>query len=595
MKRLPSRDEIDGKYKWRLEDIYGNDALWEEDYGKAYSLIEKAESFRGGIDISNVPDVLKARDEAFMLVERLYSYARMRKDEDNTKAVYQGLADRAMSLYVEASGRLSFIEPEILKLPGDELLNRANEDAGMKVYRHYIENLVRQKDHILDAEKERILAEAQEALSSPGDIYRMLTDADLRFPVIKDENGEEVELSKGRYSKMISSFDRQVRENAFKALHTTYGSYINTIAASMRANIKADIFNKNQRRFNSSLEASLFQDNIPVRVYDDLIDTVNERLPLMYRYVSLRKRALGLNEIHLYDMYVPLVREYDREFTYEEARDIVLEGLRPLGDEYLDIVKEGFESGWIDVYETRGKTSGGYSSWAYGVHPYILLNYQGKLDDVFTLAHEMGHSVHTYYSDKAQPFIYKSYPIFLAEIASTCNEALLINHLLDKSGSKEEKMYLLNHFMDQYRSTLFRQTMFAEFEKITHGMAEAGEPLTPDTLCNVYHDLNAKYFGPDAVIDKEISYEWARIPHFYNSFYVYKYATGFSAAIALSQIILRDGKRAVDNYTEFLKSGGSDYPLNILKRTGVDLTVPEPIYDALDFFERLLDEFEKLI
>ncbi|MDI6600704.1 MAG: oligoendopeptidase F [Thermoanaerobacteraceae bacterium] len=595
MEKLPSREDIDARYKWRLEDIYADDRLWEEDYKKADELIGRAEGFKGKITTDNLLDALKARDEAFMLVERLYSYAHMRKDEDNTKAAYQGLTDRAMSLYAEASGRLSFIEPEILKLPEEELVNRINEDEDMRVYRHYIENLIRQKEHILDADKERMLAESQEVLSSPGDIYRMLTDADIRFPVIKDESGKDVELSKGRYSRMISSFDRDVRENAFKVFHNTYGSYINTITATTRANIKADIFNKNQRGFSSSLEAALFGDNIPVEVYDNLINSVHESLSLMHRYVLLRKKVLGLDEIHLYDMYVPMVREYDREFTYEEAKDMVFEGLGALGDKYLGIVKEGFESGWIDVYETRGKTSGGYSSWAYGVHPYILLNYQGKLNDVFTLAHEMGHSVHTYYSDKAQPFIYKSYPIFLAEIASTCNEALLINYLLDRASSKEERKYLLNHFMDQFKSTLYRQTMFAEFEKITHGMAEAGEAITPDVLCNVYHDLNSAYFGPNAVIDKEIDYEWARIPHFYNSFYVYKYATGFSAAIAISQMILKEGKPAVDRYIEFLKSGGSDYPMNILSRVGVDLTRPEPIREALNFFGRLLDEFEKLI
>lgn len=595
MHGLPSRNEIDKRYKWRLEDIYPSDGLWEEDYKKAGEMIKRVEEYRGRITISNLVQVLKARDEAIMLMEKLYSYAHMRKDEDNTNPLYQGLADRAVSLFVQASGLFAFIEPEILSLPEKELTEKLNKDAELKVYGHYIENLIRQKAHILDADRERMLAEVQDIASTPGDIYRMLTDADMRFPVVKDENGNEEELSKGRYARLIAAFDRDVRENAFKALHNTYGSFINTVTATTRANIKSDIFNKNQRKFSTSLEAALFDDNIGTDVYDNLIDTVHKALPLMHRYVGIRKAVLGLDEIHLYDMYVPMVKDYDKEFTYEEAKDLVYKGLAPLGEEYLSIVKEGFESGWIDVYETRGKTSGGYSSWAYGVHPYILLNFQGKLNDVFTLAHEMGHSVHTYYSDKAQPFVYKSYPIFLAEIASTCNEALLINYLLDGASSKEEKMYLLNHFMDQFKGTLYRQTMFAEFEKITHEMAESGRPITPDVLCGQYHRLNEEYFGPDAVIDKEIDYEWARIPHFYNSFYVYKYATGFSAAIAISEKILKEGRPAVERYTEFLKSGGSGYPLDILGNMGVDLARPEPISQALGLFGRLLDEFEKLV
>ncbi len=595
MKGLPSRSEIDDKYKWRLQDIYPSDDLWEKDYKNAGQLIEKAAQYQGKVSLDNLAQVLGMWDEAVMLAEKLYSYAHMEKDADNTVPLYQGLTDRAMSLFIQASGQFAFIEPEILALPERELKEKLAQDAGLKVYTHYIEDLIRQKEHILDADRERMLAEAQDMASSPDDIYTMLTDADIRFPVIKDDKGDDVELSKGRYSRLMASSDREVRKNAFEAMHNTYGSFINTITAAQRANVKADIFNKNQRKFASSLQAALFGDNIGADVYDNLIDTVHRALPLMYRYVDIRKRVLGLDEIHLYDMYVPMVKEYDKEFTYEQAKDMVLSGLAPLGEEYLGIVKEGFDSGWIDVYETRGKTSGGYSSSAYGVHPYVLLNFQGKLDDVFTLAHEMGHSVHTYYSDKTQPFVYKEYPIFLAEIASTCNESLLINHLLDGAQSKQERMYLLNHFMDQFKGTLYRQTMFAEFEKMTHEMAESGRPITPDALCAEYHKLNELYFGKGVVIDKEIDYEWARIPHFYNSFYVYKYATGFSAAIAISEKILKQGRPAVEKYTEFLKSGGSGYPMDTLGKVGVDLARPQPIAEALDLFGRLLDEFEKLI
>ncbi len=595
MNDLPSRSDIDDKYKWHLNDIYSSDDLWEQDYKKAGELIKKAAAYQGKVTLNNLAQVLKTQDEAVMIIEKLYSYAHMAKDADNTAAKYQGLTDRAMSLLVQSSGLLAYLEPGILALPEDKLKEKVKQDKELKVYAHYIDNLIRQKQHILDENSERILAEAQDMASAPDDVYTMLTDADIRFPKIKDEEGNEIELSKGRYSRLISSTDRDVRKNAFEALHNTYGSYINTITATQRANVKADVFYKNQRKFTSCLQAALFDDNISTEVYDNLIDTVHAALPLMYRYADIKKRVLGLDEIHLYDMYVPMVPDYDKEFTYEQAKEMVLSGLAPMGDEYRGIVKQGFDSGWIDVYETRGKTSGGYSSSAYGVHPYVLLNFQGKLDDVFTLAHEMGHSVHTYYSEKNQPYVYKDYPIFLAEIASTCNEALLINYLLDKAQSKQERMYLLNHFMDQFKSTLYRQTMFAEFEKITHEMAESGRPVTSDALCSEYHKLNELYFGKDVVIDKEIDYEWARIPHFYSSFYVYKYATGFSAAIAISRMIVQEGSPAVERYTQFLKSGGSSYPMDILRKVGVDLTRPQPITEALDFFKDLLDEFEKLI
>lgn len=596
MSKLPSREEVDPKYKWKLEDIYESDDMWEEDFKKVKERLKELDKFRGKIkSAGQLAGVLKLRDEIGQMTERLFTYARMRRDEDNARAKYQALADRAMGLSVEVASGLSFIEPEILALPKEKLLRFLNQREDLKIYGHYIDDLLRMKEHILDADREKMLADAGEIAEAPGNVFRMLDNADIKFPTIKDEEGHEVELTKGRYTGFMESRDRKVRKSAFEALYSTYKGLINTLAAATFANVKKDIFYKNQRKFNSSLEASLFIDNVPVKVYDNLIDAIHERFDLMHRYVRLRKKALRLRELHMYDLYVPLVKDYDKKVTYEEAKDMVLQGLSPMGQEYIDILKQGFDSGWIDVYENRGKTGGAYSWGCYGTHPYVLLNFQGKLDDVFTIAHEMGHAIHTYYSSGHQPYVYAQYPILLAEIASTCNEAILINQMLEEAKDRNEKKFLLNHFMEQFKGTVYRQVMFAEFEKITHEMAEKGEPLNSEVLNKIYHDLNEKYYGPDIIVDEEIDYEWARIPHFYTSFYVYKYATGFSAAIAISQKILKEGSGAVEKYKEFLSGGSSDYPLEMLKKVGVDLSEPQPVIDALKVFERLLDEYEGLM
>jgi len=596
LSNLPLREEIDDIYKWKLEDIYENEELWEKDYGEVKDQLNLFDEYRGKINTAaKLLEVLRLKDEVTMKVDRLFTYARMRRDEDNSKAKYQALADRSMSLVVELSSRTSFIEPEILSLSEEKIRTFLEQNDDLKLYKHYLENLLRMQAHILDADKEKILAEVMEIAEAPGDIFKMLDNADIKFPKIIDENGNEIELTKGRYITFMESENREVRKAAFEALHGTYKSMINTLGATTAANVKANIFVKNQRKFKSSLEAALFADNIPVEVYDNLIDTVHKRLDLMYRYVNIRKKVLGLDELHMYDLYVPLVKGYDKTVSYDEAKQMVIEGLAPMGDEYIGILMEGFNSGWIDVYEHRGKTGGAYSWGTYGTHPYVLLNFQGKLNDVFTIAHEMGHAIHTYYSFKNQPYVYSNYTIFVAEVASTCNEAILINYLLKNARTREEKMYLLNHFMEQFKGTVYRQTMFAEFEKIIHEKAEAGEPLNAQILQEIYHKLNETYFGPDIYIDQLIGYEWARIPHFYSSFYVYKYATGFSAAIAISKNILEKGMPAVNAYTKFLSSGSSDYSLELLKKVGVDLTTPKPIQEALDVFENLLDEFEKLM
>ena len=498
-------------------------------------------------------------------------------------------------LSIEAMSATSFIAPEILSIDEHKLKAMIDEKEELKIYGQYLENLMRFKPHVLSPEEEKILAETEILGESISDIFSMLNDADLSFPVVKDEDGSEVELTHGNFISFMQSKDRSVRKAAFNGMYDTYKKYINTFASTMSGNVKKDIFYTNTRKFNSSLEASLFDDNVDVSVYNNLIDTIHKRLNVLHRYVGIKKRFLGLDAMHMYDLYVPLIQEYDKYFTYEEAVDLVLTGLNPLGDEYINLLKKGFSSRWIDVYENRGKTSGAYSWGAYGVHPYVLLNFQGRLNDVFTIAHEMGHSLHTYYSNEAQPYVYAGYKIILAEVASTCNEAVLMDYLLKNSTDRMEKLYLLNHFLEEFRTTVFRQVMFAEFEKITHEMAEKGEALTAEALSQKYYELNKLYYGDDMVVDEEISCEWARIPHFYRSFYVYKYATGFSAAIAISRMIMNEGKAAVDRYKKFLKSGSSDYPLNILKKAGVDLSVAKPIDDALDVFEKMLDEFEKAL
>jgi oligoendopeptidase F len=557
-------------------------------------MLAEVAGFKGRINTAeNLYKILDLNDRIGISLGKIFSYARMRRDEDNTNARYQGLTDRAMMLSIEAMSATSFIAPEILSIDEQKLRAMICEKEELKIYRQYLENLLRFKPHVLSPEEEKILAETEILGESISDIYTMLNDADLRFPVIKDEEGNEVELTHGNYISFMQSKDRSVRKVAFDGMYDTYKKYINTFASTMSGNVKKDIFYANTRKYNSSLEASLFDDNVDVSVYNNLIETVHGRLGALHRYVAVKKRLLGLDEMHMYDLYVPLIKEYDKQFKYEEAIDLVLEGLKPLGDEYVNLLKQGFSSRWIDVYENRGKTSGAYSWGAYGVHPYVLLNFQGKLNDVFTIAHEMGHSLHTYYSNAAQPYVYSGYKIILAEVASTCNEAILMDYLLKNSVDKKERLYLLNHFLEEFRTTVFRQVMFAEFEKIIHEMAEGGEALTAEVLNQKYYELNRLYYGNEMVIDEGISYEWARIPHFYRSFYVYKYATGFSSAIAISQMIMNEGQTAVERYKEFLKSGSSDYPLNILRKAGVDLTVPKPIDDALDVFEKLLDEFEK--
>ena len=594
MNALPKRSEIPTEYRWRLEDMFPDIAAWEKEYEETLKLMKRLPEFHGKL---NRPETIKAcfalEDEISLHTERLYAYANMKHHEDTTDPTYQALSEKAKRLSVQVNEALSFIAPELLSLSEDEP-KALIEHPDLHFYRRSLEEYLRQKPHVLSLEQEALLAQAGQLAQSPGTIFGMLNNADLKFPKIRDERGEEVELTHARYIQFLESRDRNVRRQAFEAMYATYGRLKNTFAATLAANVNKNVFFARARKYPSVLDMALFAENIPKDVYLNLIRTVEEHLPLLHRYLALRKRRLGLDELHMYDLFVPLVDGFDMNISYEEAKRIVAESLRPLGDEYLRILREGFENGWIDVYENEGKRSGAYSWGAYGTHPYVLLNHKDNLNGLYTLAHEMGHAVHSYLSDTHQEYRYAQYTIFLAEVASTLNEALLTDYLLRNATDPKQKAYLLTHYADQFRTTVFRQTMFAEFEMIIHDMAERGEPLTPQELNRIYYDLNLKYYGPETVVDRDIELEWARIPHFYNSFYVYKYATGFSAATSFARQILEEGRPAVERYLGFLKSGGNDYSINILKKAGVDMTSPEPIRQAMDVFRDVVDRLEAI-
>lgn len=598
-RKLNTREEADARYKWAIEDLYKDDEDWKRDYELLKSRIPELIKFRGrlGESAEVLLSMQKLSDELNQLLEKVYVYANQRLHENTDNSTYQNLASQAQGLLVELSESLSFVEPELMELPDGIIETFLDENEELLVYRQYFENIIRQKKHVLPTEQEQLLAAMGEVAESPKDIFSMFNNADIRFPEITGEDGHPVQVTHGRYMSLMQSRNRQVRKDAFEAMYGVYGDWRNTLAAMYRANVKQEAFLAKAHKYTSDLEAALDGSHIPVKVYEQLIEAVHESMPLMYRYMKLRKKLLGVEELHMYDLYVPVIEQDHSEIPFEQAKKTVLEGLAPMGEEYLHLLREGFDHGWIDVYENQGKRTGAYSWGAYGTHPYVLLNYQGTLHDVFTLAHEMGHALHSWYSDEHQPYIYAGYRIFVAEVASTCNEALLIHYLMEqskKAGDQKKTMYLINYFLEQFRTTLFRQTMFAEFEKITHGLQEQGETLTADRLCEIYYDLNKLYFGEEICVDQEIAMEWARIPHFYTPFYVYQYATGFSAAIALSKQILEQGAPAVEQYKKFLKGGSSMYPLELLKVAGVDMEQKAPVQDALAVFAQYLDEMERL-
>lgn len=596
-KALPKRQDIDSKFKWKLEDIYSDNSLWEQDFKKVKELAGQIKGLQSKLAESaqRLLECFKKSDELLSLNDKVFVYARMKRDENNGDSTYQALIERASSLTTEVFAAISYIVPEMLSIPEETLLSYVNSDKELSVYMFSIKENLRQKEHILSEKEEQILAMSAEISDIGGDVFTMFNNADIKFPYIKDEEGEEIEVTKGRYIAFLESKDRRVRKDAFEAVYSSYKKMKNTLAASLTGNVKKNRFYSLVRKYPSALEASLDNDNISVDVYTTLIDTVNKNLPLLDRYLKLRKKVLKLDELHMYDLYVPMVEEFDRKIPFEEAKTLVSEALKPLGEEYSGYLRKGMDSGWIDVYENEGKTSGAYAWGAHKTHPYVLLNYQDKINDVFTLAHEMGHALHSYYTNMTQPYVYSEYKIFVAEVASTVNESLLMRYLLPRASSKQEKAYLLNHYLEEFRGTVFRQVMFAEFEKAIHEKVEQGEALNAQELSDIYYGLNKKYFGEAVTIDEDIAMEWSRIPHFYSSFYVYKYATGFSSATAIAEKILTEGKPAVDKYLEFLKSGGSNYPLELLKIAGVDLSTPQPIQDALDVFEKTMDELEELL
>lgn len=598
-RKLNTREEADARCKWAIEDLYKDDEDWKRDYELLKSRIPELTKFRGrlGESAEGLLSMQKLSDELNQLLEKVYVYANQRLHENTDNGTYQNLASQAQGLLVELSESLSFVEPELMELPDGTIEAFLDENEELSAYRQYFENIIRQKKHVLPAEQEQLLAAMGDVAEGPKDIFSMFNNADIRFPEITGEDGHPVQVTHGRYMSLMQSRNRQVRKDAFEAMYGVYGDWRNTLAAMYRANVKQEAFLAKAHKYTSDLEAALDGSHIPVKVYEQLIEAVHESMPLMYRYMKLRKKLLGVEELHMYDLYVPMTEQDHSEIPFEQAKETVLKGLAPMGEEYLHLLREGFDHGWIDVYENQGKRTGAYSWGAYGTHPYVLLNYQGTLHDVFTLAHEMGHALHSWYSDEHQPYIYAGYRIFVAEVASTCNEALLIHYLMEqskKAGDRKKTMYLINYFLEQFRTTLFRQTMFAEFEKITHGLQEQGETLTADRLCEIYYDLNKLYFGEEICVDQEIAMEWARIPHFYTPFYVYQYATGFSAAIALSKQILEKGASAVEQYKKFLKGGSSMYPLELLKVAGVDMEQKAPVQDALAVFAQYLDEMERL-
>lgn len=593
---LPAREEINQEYCWKLEDIFDTDEAWRKEYQELQKGLELLRGFqgtavRGPERLFTVLETLGNIEQRF---ERVYVYANQKYHQDTGNQKYQEMSGKAAALSVALSDAAAFLEPEILTLEATRLEEWLEEYEPLRFYRRYLGEIMRRKPHVLSRELEGVLAKAKELGNSPQQIFMAFNNADIDFGTIQNAAGEETALTNGRYTSFMESENREVRRAAFQRLYQVYGKHKNMLAATFEANLKQARFFSSMRQYPSPLEEALDGGNIPAAVYTELIRAVHEKLPAMYRYVRLRKRLLGTEELHMYDVYTPLVKGAEKKYSFEDAKTLVKEGLAVLGEDYGKILEEGFQNRWIDVYENRGKRSGAYSWGAYGTHPYVLLNFSGNLNSVFTLAHEMGHAIHSYYSDHAQPYIYAGYRIFVAEVASTVNEFLLISDLIRKADSRREKAYLVNYLLEQFRGTLYRQTMFAEFEKMAHErLAEEGS-LSAGTLCSMYGELNRQYFGPDMVQDPEIDLEWARIPHFYTPFYVYQYATGFSAAIAIGRKILKGEKDSVEHYKEFLRGGCSMDPIDLLKLCGVDMTEKKTVEEALEVFESCVRELEEL-
>ncbi|MCI5698378.1 MAG: oligoendopeptidase F [Clostridiales bacterium] len=591
-----NRNDIDKKYRWDLEKMYPNEDLWLKDISKAETLTEEFLQRKGKVmdNSRSLLEALKAMDDIGLLIEKAFVYARMKMDEDNRDSHRQAMFDKINTSASKILSALSFLTPEILSSEEKTVKMFIDENPGLRVYRHMLEGIFNRKEHILSEKEENLLANLGQVTSAPHSIFNILNNSDLKFGSITDDYGNEIEITHGNYINFMESHNREVRKTAFERMYQTYADMINLIGTTYSYSVKTDVVYSQVRKYSSARDSALSRDKIPESVYDNLINVVSSNLSNLHRYMKLRKDELGVDELKMWDIYVPLVKLPERNIPFEEGVDIMLKALKPLGQEYSNALKKGVESRWIDVYETPGKTSGAYSFGSYDSMPYSLMNYTDTLKDVFTLVHEMGHSMHSFFTRQTQPYVYGDHSIFTAEVASTVNESLLIRYLLNQNPDDEMKKYLLNFYLEEFRGTLFRQTMFAEFEHKCHSFVESGGSLTPDWLNTEYENLNRKYYGKVVGEDDYIKYEWARIPHFYRAYYVYQYATGFSAATAISKKILEGGEKERNDYLTFLTLGSSKYPVDLLKIAGVDMSSPEPVKKAMETFNALLDEFETL-
>lgn len=596
-KQLPERSSLPVEQTWDLTKIFKNDEAFDQAYQALVNQLKEVERFKGTLDKDSETffNSIEMLLTIYRKIEVIYVYAHLKNDQDTTNTTYQALYARASSLLAQTSEAVAWFEPEVLSLSDDKIWGYFKENSQLEIYRHFIENILSDRPHILSADQEALLAGAGEIFEASSNTFSILNNADLKFPVIENEQGEKIQLTHGVYGQLMENTHRSVREEAFKGLYTVYEQFKNTFAQTLSSHVKAHNYKAKIRNYASAREAALSNNHIPESVYDNLLDVVNQNLPLLHRYVSLRKRLLKLDELHMYDMYTPILGEASIKYSYEEAKEKAISALKPMGEEYLNVVKTAFTDRWIDVVENQGKRSGAYSSGAYDTVPYILMNWHDSLDQLYTLVHEMGHSVHSYFTRSNQPYVYGDYSIFLAEIASTTNENLLTEYLLETETDPRIRAYVLNHYLDGFKGTIFRQTQFAEFEHFIHTEDAKGIPLTSDYLSEYYGELNQKYYGPQVKKDPEISLEWSRIPHFYYNYYVYQYATGFSAASALANKILANEPLALTKYLSYLKSGSSDYPIEVMKKAGVDMTKPQYIEDAMTIFEARLNELEQLV
>ncbi len=594
--KLPLRNEIPGELTWRLEDIFPDTAAWEKDLEQMLSLADEIAAMEpcAASSAENLLKTLRLFEQCMLKTDRVYGYAHMRNDEDTGNAASQELFMRAQKAYAQIGEKTAWLEPAILEIPAETLEQYFEQQPSLHDYDVTIREILRRRAHSLDSAGERLLASAAEMSMTPSNAFSMLSDADMTFPSVTDSDGNEIPISNGRFVPLEMSPDRDLRRKVFEKYYTRFNEFKNTWAALYDGQVRQQLFHARARKYPTAFEAAVDANNVDPAVCDNLIASVRSHIGSMHRYVSLRKKLLGVDELHMYDVYVPMLPDYDKKVSYEEAKEISLKALAPLGEEYLDIVRKAYDERWIDVMENKGKRSGAYSSGVYDVHPYMLLNYSDNLDSVFTLVHEMGHSMHTWYSNKNQSLLNADYKIFVAEVASTTNEILLLEYLYKNASSREEKAYLVNHYLESFKGTLFRQTMFEEFERSTNEMAQKGIPLTAQTLCDTYLRLNKDYFGPDMVSDPLIANEWSRIPHFYYNFYVYQYATSFAASVAIAHRILEQGEAAVKPYLEFLSSGCTKDPVSLLKIAGVDLSTPAPIDEALKVFDESITRMEEL-